>query len=150
RRGLALPRARHPDETDDPHRRPGGDAQRRPRHQHRGPRRLQPAPRRLLPRGRPRQMADPRSARHGGEDIGEDLGEIDMAQRKRRHSRSRDEDARKFEALRVALKEGVDALDRGDYVEIDEVELTQYLEELRLIPDSGDQFGMTDLGHQWK
>ena len=36
RRGLALPRARHPDEAEHPDGRAGGDAEQRPRHQSRG------------------------------------------------------------------------------------------------------------------
>jgi len=56
-----------------------------------------------------------------------------MTKRKRSQSQRHDEDDPKFEALRAALKEGVDALDRGDYDEIDETELDQYLAGLSAI-----------------
>ena len=43
-----------------------------------------------------------------------------------------DQDALKLEALRMLIKAGVDALERGDFVEVDEVDLEDYLERLRL------------------
>jgi antitoxin ParD1/3/4 len=42
----------------------------------------------------------------------------------------RREDALKLKALRVQIKAGVDALDRGDFVEVDDAELDDYLEGL--------------------
>jgi antitoxin ParD1/3/4 len=42
----------------------------------------------------------------------------------------RREYARKLEALRAALKVGQDALDRGDFVELDDSELGDYLDSL--------------------
>jgi antitoxin ParD1/3/4 len=42
----------------------------------------------------------------------------------------RREDALKLRALRVLIKAGVDALDRGDFVEVDDAELDDYLEGL--------------------
>lgn len=42
----------------------------------------------------------------------------------------RREDALKLKALRVQIKAGVDELDRGDYVEVDDAELDSYLEGL--------------------
>lgn len=44
----------------------------------------------------------------------------------------RKEDALKLKTLRDALKEGVDAIDRGDYVEVEQANLKQYFE--RLVP----------------
>jgi hypothetical protein len=46
-----------------------------------------------------------------------------------RKSRRR-QDALKLEALRMRIKAGVDALERGDFIEIDEVDLEDYLEQL--------------------
>jgi antitoxin ParD1/3/4 len=46
-----------------------------------------------------------------------------------RKSRRR-QDALKLEALRMRIKAGVDALERGDFIEIDEVDLENYLERL--------------------
>jgi antitoxin ParD1/3/4 len=40
----------------------------------------------------------------------------------------RREDALKLKALRAQIKAGADALDRGDFVEIDETDLDSYLE----------------------
>jgi hypothetical protein len=37
-----------------------------------------------------------------------------------------------LKALRMQLKAGTDALERGDFVEIDEADLEGYLEDLRL------------------
>jgi len=42
----------------------------------------------------------------------------------------RREDALKLKALRIQIKAGVDALDRGDFVEVDDAELDEYLEGL--------------------
>jgi antitoxin ParD1/3/4 len=42
----------------------------------------------------------------------------------------RREDALKLKALRMQLKAGVEALERGDFTEIDEAELDNYLEGL--------------------
>jgi antitoxin ParD1/3/4 len=42
----------------------------------------------------------------------------------------RQEDALKLKALRVQIKAGLDALDRGEFVEIDDAELDDYLEGL--------------------
>jgi antitoxin ParD1/3/4 len=39
----------------------------------------------------------------------------------------RREDQLKLEALRAQLQAGIDALDRGDYVELDEAEVERYL-----------------------
>ena len=42
----------------------------------------------------------------------------------------RREDALKLKALRVQIKAGVDALERRDFVEVDDAELDDYLEGL--------------------
>ena len=42
----------------------------------------------------------------------------------------RDENALKLELLRKRLKAGIDSLDRGDYVEVSDDELDNYLESL--------------------
>lgn len=42
----------------------------------------------------------------------------------------RREDALKLKALRIQVKAGIDALERGDFVEVDDAELDDYLEEL--------------------
>jgi antitoxin ParD1/3/4 len=42
----------------------------------------------------------------------------------------RREDALKLKALRTQIKAGVDALDRGDFVEVDDAEIEEYLEGL--------------------
>ena len=42
----------------------------------------------------------------------------------------RREDALKLKALRAQIKAGIDALDRGDFVEVDDAELDDYLEGL--------------------
>jgi antitoxin ParD1/3/4 len=47
----------------------------------------------------------------------------------------RREDALKLKALRAQIKAGVDALDRGDFVEVDDAELDGYLEGLTTPPD---------------
>jgi len=49
----------------------------------------------------------------------------------------RREDALKLKALRVQIKAGIDALDRGDFVELDEAELDDYLEGLTAPSDEG-------------
>ena len=48
----------------------------------------------------------------------------------------RREDALKLKALRAQIKAGVDALDQGDFVEVDDTELEGYLEGLTTPPDS--------------
>jgi antitoxin ParD1/3/4 len=47
-----------------------------------------------------------------------------MLQQRRR------EDALKLKALRAQIKAGIDALDRGDFVEVDDAELESFLEGL--------------------
>jgi antitoxin ParD1/3/4 len=42
----------------------------------------------------------------------------------------RREDALKLKALRAQIKAGVDALNRGDFVEVDDADLDSYLEGL--------------------
>ena len=42
----------------------------------------------------------------------------------------RREDALKLKALRMLIKAGVDALERGDFTEIDDPDLEAYLEDL--------------------
>ena len=42
----------------------------------------------------------------------------------------RREDALKLKALRAQIKAGFDALDRGDFVEVDDIDLDSYLEGL--------------------
>ena len=49
----------------------------------------------------------------------------------------RQEDALKLKALRMQLKAGVDALERGDFTEVDEAELDGYLERLTIAPGKG-------------
>ncbi len=44
--------------------------------------------------------------------------------------RRRREDVLKLEALRVQIEAGVDALERGEFIEIDEADLDDYLERL--------------------
>lgn len=44
--------------------------------------------------------------------------------------RSREEDALKLEALRLQIRAGVEALDRGDYIDIAEDDLERYLDGL--------------------
>ncbi|MGA2125030.1 MAG: type II toxin-antitoxin system ParD family antitoxin [Xanthobacteraceae bacterium] len=46
----------------------------------------------------------------------------------------RREDQLKLEALRVQIKAGVEALERGEYTEVDEVDLEAYLESLTIGP----------------
>ncbi len=46
----------------------------------------------------------------------------------------RREDALKLKALRTQVKAGVDALERGEFLEIDETDLDGYLEGLRAAP----------------
>jgi antitoxin ParD1/3/4 len=48
----------------------------------------------------------------------------------------RREDALKLKALRIQIKAGIDALDRGDYVEMDGAELDDYLEGLTAPSDN--------------
>jgi antitoxin ParD1/3/4 len=47
----------------------------------------------------------------------------------------RREDALKLKVLRTQIKAGIDALDRGDFVEMDESELIDYLEALTAATD---------------
>ena len=42
----------------------------------------------------------------------------------------RDEDALKLKALRVQIKAGIEALDRGDFIEVGDRELDSYLDRL--------------------
>jgi antitoxin ParD1/3/4 len=49
---------------------------------------------------------------------------LQLLQRRRR------EDALKLKALRTQVKAGVDALDRGDFVDVDDAELDDFLEGL--------------------
>jgi len=45
----------------------------------------------------------------------------------------RREDALKLKALRMQIKAGVEALDRGEFAEIDDADLKGYLEELAAV-----------------
>ena len=47
----------------------------------------------------------------------------------------RREDALKLKALPAQIKAGIDALDRGDFVEVDDAELDDYLEGLTAASD---------------
>ena len=49
----------------------------------------------------------------------------------------RREDALKLKALRVQIKAGVVALERGEFVEIDDTNLEAYLEEMTAAPVKG-------------
>jgi antitoxin ParD1/3/4 len=49
----------------------------------------------------------------------------------------RREDALKLKALRTQIKAGVDALERGEFIEIDEANLDGYLEGLTAAPSKG-------------
>jgi len=49
----------------------------------------------------------------------------------------RQEDALKLKALRAQIKAGVEALDRGDFVEVDEADLDGYLEGLTAVRAKG-------------
>ena len=44
------------------------------------------------------------------------------------------QDALKLKALRAGIKAGAEALDRGDFVEVDEADLESYLEKLTATP----------------
>ena len=46
----------------------------------------------------------------------------------------RSEDALKLKSLRLQIKAGVDALERGDFIELDDAELDGYLETLAARP----------------
>ncbi len=48
----------------------------------------------------------------------------------------RREDALKLKSLRMQIKAGIDALDRGEFIEIDDADLDGYVE--RLSPQPGD------------
>jgi antitoxin ParD1/3/4 len=50
-----------------------------------------------------------------------------LAQRRREHDL-------KLKALRMQIKAGVDAIKRGDFAEIEESDLADYLEELKVVP----------------
>jgi antitoxin ParD1/3/4 len=50
-----------------------------------------------------------------------------LAQRRREHDL-------KLKALRMQIKAGVDAIKRGDFTEIEESDLDDYLEELKVVP----------------
>jgi antitoxin ParD1/3/4 len=49
----------------------------------------------------------------------------------------RKEDALKLKALRQQIKAGTDALDRGDFVEVDESELETFLDRLTVVSAKG-------------
>jgi antitoxin ParD1/3/4 len=49
------------------------------------------------------------------------------------------EDALKLKALRMRIEAGLDALDRGEFVEVDDAELDDYLEGLTAPPGYDDQ-----------
>ena len=51
--------------------------------------------------------------------------------------RRRREDALRLRALRIHIKAGVDALERGDFIELDDGDLDGYLEALATAPGSG-------------
>jgi antitoxin ParD1/3/4 len=44
--------------------------------------------------------------------------------------RRRRVDALRLKALRAAIKEGLDSIDRGDYIDVDESQLESYLDSL--------------------
>jgi antitoxin ParD1/3/4 len=46
----------------------------------------------------------------------------------------RREDELKLKALRVQIKAGIDAIKRGDFAEVDESNLEDYLEGLEVVP----------------
>lgn len=49
----------------------------------------------------------------------------------------RSEDALKLKSLRTQIKAGVDALERGEFIEIDDAELDGYVERLALRSGEG-------------
>ena len=49
----------------------------------------------------------------------------------------RQEDALKLKALRIHIQAGIDALERGDLIEIDDSSLGDFLEGLAAAPDKG-------------
>jgi antitoxin ParD1/3/4 len=49
----------------------------------------------------------------------------------------RREDALKLKALRIQLKAGIDALERGDFTELEESDLDAYLEDATAAPTKG-------------
>lgn len=49
----------------------------------------------------------------------------------------RQEGALKSKALRIQLEAGIDALERGDFTEIEEADLDGYLENLAVVPVKG-------------
>jgi antitoxin ParD1/3/4 len=58
-------------------------------------------------------------------------GALRVLQQKRR------EDALKLKALRAQIKAGLDALERGDFIEVAEAELDDYLEGSMVKPGKG-------------
>jgi len=52
------------------------------------------------------------------------------SRRTRRRPRCRKEDSLRLKALRAQIKIGVDALDRGDFAEVEDADLEGYLERL--------------------
>jgi antitoxin ParD1/3/4 len=58
-----------------------------------------------------------------------------MAMPMRNGSQRRHEDALKLKALRVQIEAGVNALNRGDFVEVEDAKLDDYLEGLIAFPD---------------
>jgi antitoxin ParD1/3/4 len=51
----------------------------------------------------------------------------------------RREDALKLKALRLQIKAGIDSLDRGDFVEVDETDLDEFLRGLTTGASAGDR-----------
>jgi antitoxin ParD1/3/4 len=49
----------------------------------------------------------------------------------------RREDALKLKALRIQIEAGVDALERGEFTEVDDVDLESYLESLAVESSTG-------------
>jgi antitoxin ParD1/3/4 len=49
----------------------------------------------------------------------------------------RNEDRLRLKALRAQIKAGIDALQRGDFADVDEGDLEQYLERLTVAPKRG-------------
>jgi antitoxin ParD1/3/4 len=52
--------------------------------------------------------------------------------------RQRRQDALKLKVLRLQIKAGVEALDRGDFTEITDADLDEYLERLAAPPAKGE------------
>ena len=51
--------------------------------------------------------------------------------------RQRKEGALRLKALRMQIKAGIDALERGDFSEVGEADLDEYLEGLAAVPNRG-------------